>query len=160
MKLNLKFKCFAYYIFNLYLDDGADQYVLVTEEKSWFEAQCYCRQHHKDLVSVRSPAENEEVRSRLQGNQSVQEAWIGLHRDSWKWSDGSWSTFRHWWDLQPDNENNSQACASMHRGSWNDSKCDTKFNILCQSKPNHCAHDLLHSSPIFTVQQTVIFMTN
>ncbi|XP_044038973.1 C-type mannose receptor 2-like isoform X2 [Siniperca chuatsi] len=113
-------------------DGMKDQYVLVTEEKSWSEAQIYCRQHHTDLVSVRSAAENQEVRNRLQSNTSVQEAWIGLHRDSWKWLDGSTSLFRQWWDGQPDNENNSQACVTTQRGSWNDWKCSLKFNILCQ----------------------------
>ncbi|XP_044038974.1 uncharacterized protein LOC122869754 isoform X3 [Siniperca chuatsi] len=115
-----------------WIDGMKDQYVLVTEEKSWSEAQIYCRQHHTDLVSVRSAAENQEVRNRLQSNTSVQEAWIGLHRDSWKWLDGSTSLFRQWWDGQPDNENNSQACVTTQRGSWNDWKCSLKFNILCQ----------------------------
>ncbi|XP_042258365.1 C-type lectin BfL-1-like [Thunnus maccoyii] len=113
-------------------DDAEVQYVLVTEEKTWFEAQSYCRQHHTDLVSVRSPAENEEVRDRLWNNTGVQEAWIGLHRDSWKWSDGSSSSFRHWWWLKPDNVNNSQACVTMEKGSWSNWKCSTRFNILCQ----------------------------
>ena len=45
-----------------HIEGGFDQYVLVTEQKSWFEAQSYCRQHHTDLVSVRSPAENQELR--------------------------------------------------------------------------------------------------
>uniref|UniRef100_A0A3B4XD26 C-type lectin domain-containing protein n=1 Tax=Seriola lalandi dorsalis TaxID=1841481 RepID=A0A3B4XD26_SERLL len=117
-----------------------DQYVLVTEEKTWFEAQSYCRQHYTDLVSVRSPAENEEVRSRLQGNPAVQEAWIGLHRDSWKWSDGSGSSFRHWWESQPDNQNSTQACVHMQRGRWDDWRCATKFNFLCQSKGAYCRH--------------------
>ncbi|XP_073331683.1 uncharacterized protein [Pagrus major] len=116
-----------------FADGSSDQYVLVTEQKSWFEAQSYCRQHHTDLVSVRSPAENQELRSRLQTNQAVQEAWIGLHRDSWTWSDGSSSLFRQWWPNQPSNENNSQTCATMHKGSWDNFKCDTEFSILCQN---------------------------
>uniref|UniRef100_A0A4W6CI18 C-type lectin domain-containing protein n=1 Tax=Lates calcarifer TaxID=8187 RepID=A0A4W6CI18_LATCA len=113
-------------------DKADDQYVLVTETKTWFEAQSYCRQHYTDLVSVRSPAENEELTSRLQGNAAVQEAWIGLRRDAWKWSDGSSSSFRWWCGSQPDNENNTQACVNMQRGRWNDSKCETSFNFLCQ----------------------------
>ncbi|XP_051256957.1 C-type mannose receptor 2-like isoform X1 [Dicentrarchus labrax] len=109
--------------------DEEDQYVLVTEQKSWFEAQSYCRQHHTDLVSVRSLAENQEVSSRLQ---TGQEAWIGMHRDSWEWSDGSSSLFRKWREDQPDNENNTQACVGMQKKGWSDSKCANKLNILCQ----------------------------
>uniref|UniRef100_A0A3B4UP29 C-type lectin domain-containing protein n=1 Tax=Seriola dumerili TaxID=41447 RepID=A0A3B4UP29_SERDU len=118
-------------VFFLHVDSADDQYVLVTEEKTWFEAQSYCRQHYTDLVSVRSPAENEEVRSRLQGNPAAQEAWIGLHRDSWKWSDGSGSSFRHWWESQPDNKNSTQACVHMQRGRWDDWRCATKRSKTC-----------------------------
>ncbi|KAG7221488.1 hypothetical protein INR49_002463 [Caranx melampygus] len=110
-------------------NDGAvDQYVLVSEEMTWFEAQSYCRQHYTDLVSVRSSAENEDVRGRLQGIP----AWIGLHRDSWRWSDGSHSSFRHWMESQPDNQNSREACVIVLEGGWNDWACDTKFNFLCQ----------------------------
>lgn len=129
--------------FSLHVDKADDQYVLVTETKTWFEAQSYCRQHYTDLVSVRSPAENEELTSRLQGNAAVQEAWIGLRRDAWKWSDGSSSSFRWWCGSQPDNENNTQACVNMQRGRWNDSKCETSFNFLCQSKLKDCRYVLL-----------------
>ncbi|KAM6959834.1 C-type lectin [Tautogolabrus adspersus] len=97
-------------------DGEDDQYVLVIDDKSWFDAQNYCRQHHTDLVSVRSPAENQELKRRLQESTDVQEAWIGLHRDSWKWSDGSSSYFREWLAYQPNNENNSQACVTMQEG--------------------------------------------
>ena len=127
-----------------HIEGGFDQYVLVTEQKSWFEAQSYCRQHHTDLVSVRSPAENQELRSRLQADQAVQEAWIGLHNDPWRWSDGSSSSFRQWWPNQPNNENTSQSCATMHKGSWDNWTCDTKFSILCQSKPKSCTHYLIY----------------
>ncbi|XP_042368623.1 C-type mannose receptor 2-like [Plectropomus leopardus] len=123
--VKLPFICFR--------DDEEDQYVLVTEKKSWTEAQSYCRLQHTDLVSVRSQTENQQVRSRLQEKATVQEAWIGLHRDAWKWSDGSPSPFRRWWDLQPDNENSSQACAAMQRGGWSDWNCDAEFNFLCQN---------------------------
>lgn len=126
--------------FFLHADDSDDRYVLVTEQKSWFEAQSYCRQHHTDLASVRSAAENQELRSRMQANRTVPEAWIGLRRESWKWSDGSSSLFRQWSGYQPDNENNSQACVTMQKGKWDDWSCDAEFNVLCQSKPNTLIH--------------------
>lgn len=123
------------------LGGAGDQYVLVSEERTWLEAQSYCRQHYTDLVSVRSQAENEEVRGRLQGSP----AWIGLHRDSWRWADGSDSSFSRWAESQPDNQNHNETCVSMLNGKWDDWSCDNKFNFLCQSKITHCRHMVLCS---------------
>lgn len=118
--------------------DGAiDQFVLVTQNKSWYEAQSYCRQHYTDLVSVRSAEENQLLRNQLQDAQ-MKEAWIGLHRDSWKWSDSSETSFRRWGPNEPNNENNAQMCAAMHKGIWTDRNCDTQFSFLCQSKEQYC----------------------
>ena len=54
-------------------------------------ARQYCRTHHTDLVSIRSPAENQVVREVAAGH----EVWIGLFKDTWRWSDGRYS-FRFW----------------------------------------------------------------
>ncbi|XP_060888005.1 macrophage mannose receptor 1 [Labrus mixtus] len=112
-------------------DGGDDHYVLVVEDKSWFDARHFCRQHHTDLVSVRSPAENLELKRRLQEGIGVQEAWIGLHRVPWKWSDGSSSFFRKWLAYQPSNDNNPRACVTMQDGGWDDWNCSSRFNFLC-----------------------------
>uniref|UniRef100_A0A3B4UQ52 C-type lectin domain-containing protein n=1 Tax=Seriola dumerili TaxID=41447 RepID=A0A3B4UQ52_SERDU len=66
----------------------------------WAEAQHYCRQSHKDLVSVRNQAENQEVQSMVPAGKL---AWIGLFGDSWKWSDGRNSLIRYWGQGQLDN---------------------------------------------------------
>lgn len=68
----------------------------------------------------------------------MEEAWIGLHRDSWKWSDSDETGFRRWGPNEPDNENNTQMCVAMHKGIWTDQNCDTQFGFLCQSKEQCC----------------------
>ncbi|XP_031708912.1 uncharacterized protein LOC116386650 [Anarrhichthys ocellatus] len=45
-----------------------------------------------DLISIRSAEENEAVHN-VSASQNV---WIGLFKDSWKWSDGSKTSFRYW----------------------------------------------------------------
>lgn len=124
--------------------DGApEQHVLVTQQKGWFEAQSYCRQHYTDLVSVRSAAENQALRHKLQHGHTV-EAWIGLHRVSYRWSDHSSSSFRSWGknepNNQPNNGNNTQMCVAMHHEIWMDWSCEAPFGFLCQSKKQNDAY--------------------
>ena len=108
-------------------------YVLVTAtNKNWADAQRYCRENHTDLASVRNEAENEKIKTVLG---SADEAWIGLFRDAWEWSDGSTSSFRHWETGEPDNGDNSNGiCAEikkMSSGQWYDAGCQHSSNFIC-----------------------------
>uniref|UniRef100_A0A671YBB9 C-type lectin domain-containing protein n=1 Tax=Sparus aurata TaxID=8175 RepID=A0A671YBB9_SPAAU len=106
-------------------------FVLIEGKKNWTEAQSYCRKHHTDLASVRNAAENQKVDDVIPAEQS---AWIGLFRDSWKWSDGSFSSFRYWLQGQPDNVGGKDVCVSADLGSngqWSDDPCDKKRPFIC-----------------------------
>uniref|UniRef100_A0A671U404 C-type lectin domain-containing protein n=1 Tax=Sparus aurata TaxID=8175 RepID=A0A671U404_SPAAU len=106
-------------------------FVLITTLMNWTEAQSYCREHHTDLASVRNTAENQQVNDTVPAGQK---AWIGLFRDSWKWSDGSSSSFRHWYERQPDNSDGKDACVTSdfgRDGKWWDDVCDKKRPFIC-----------------------------
>ncbi|XP_076145743.1 C-type mannose receptor 2-like [Alosa pseudoharengus] len=112
--------------------DGGDSthpYVLVTDKKKWADAQRYCREKHTDLASVRNQAENdqiEEVRGRVNG------AWIGLFRDTWEWSDGSNSSFRHWNTGEPSYDGGADKCTEITpSGQWYDAPCSRSQNFIC-----------------------------
>ncbi|XP_030635188.1 macrophage mannose receptor 1-like [Chanos chanos] len=107
---------------------------VIFRRKKWREAQSYCRQHHTDLVSVRNPTENQDIH-RIMEDARVDAAWIGLFRDSWKWSDQSDSSFRYWRPGIPDNYEGNENCAVVwiksDVGQWGDWQCNGKTQFVC-----------------------------
>ncbi|KAM8755139.1 C-type mannose receptor 2-like isoform 11-T11 [Acanthopagrus schlegelii] len=106
-------------------------FVFIETPMNWTEAQSYCREHHTDLASVRNMTENQKVADLVPAGQL---AWIGLYRDSWKWSDGSDSSFRHWAQGQPNKDDRSDACvvADFSKdGTWLDIPCDLNRPFIC-----------------------------
>ncbi|KAI9515705.1 hypothetical protein NQZ68_023368 [Dissostichus eleginoides] len=113
-------------------------FVFFKSGMTWTEAQSYCREHHTDLASVRNPAENQQLVELLSGGRY--DAWIGLYRDStnpnpnsWKWSDGSNSSFIYWKVNEP-NYKGLKACVAAafdNSGKWEDSDCGVEKPFIC-----------------------------
>ncbi|XP_030635054.1 C-type mannose receptor 2-like [Chanos chanos] len=110
--------------------DGNHPYKLITEQKSWSEAQSYCREQYTDMVTVRNETENEKISEMITSDKKV---WIGLYRDNWAWSDGSKSSFRYWNKKQPDNQGGIENCAEItpHTRDWNDQRCSVQQPFVC-----------------------------
>uniref|UniRef100_A0AAX7VT17 C-type lectin domain-containing protein n=1 Tax=Astatotilapia calliptera TaxID=8154 RepID=A0AAX7VT17_ASTCA len=70
--------------------------IFVGVSKSWRDAQSYCRDHYTDLASVRNQSEIPQLKAI-----ATSTAWIGLYRNSWKWSDGSTLSFTNWFPNAP-----------------------------------------------------------
>ncbi|KAJ8357937.1 hypothetical protein AAFF_G00054300 [Aldrovandia affinis] len=116
------------------------QYHFVNIQKSWTEAQSYCRENHTDLATIDDPEEmmalKEAVDSGFDG-----EAWIGLYddRDNWQWSlvdNGSYSVgateFSNWRHGQPNNHDSREHCVRMsHAGTWSDVLCEADCVSIC-----------------------------
>uniref|UniRef100_A0A8P4GCQ4 C-type lectin domain-containing protein n=1 Tax=Dicentrarchus labrax TaxID=13489 RepID=A0A8P4GCQ4_DICLA len=97
-------------------------------------AQSYCREHHTDLASVRNMAENQKVKELVALGQNV---WIGLYRDSWKWSDGSNSSFRYWRPTEPNNNGGKEICVTTvlsSSGQWEDWPCHWRKEFISSDK--------------------------
>lgn len=85
------------------------QYHLISENKTWTEAQSYCRVNYTDLATINNMQEMGRLLDTVYGIYSGS-VWIGLYDDldSWKWSldddlfykEGERS-FRNWWISQP-----------------------------------------------------------
>ncbi|TNN27185.1 Aggrecan core protein [Liparis tanakae] len=98
----------------------------------WIEAQKYCREHHKDLASVRNMEENQMVQNLVPFGPFI---WIGLFRDPWRWSDGSDSSFTNWNPLVPlELDGSSDTCVAADfsaDGRWETLDCNAKSAFIC-----------------------------
>uniref|UniRef100_A0A9J8C902 C-type lectin domain-containing protein n=1 Tax=Cyprinus carpio carpio TaxID=630221 RepID=A0A9J8C902_CYPCA len=106
-------------------DVGPASYVLIPEQKTWFEAQLYCRENHTDLVSISNEEENQQVWN--EGKKSSNPFWIGLLQDKVEWSDGGQSAYRNYTERSGAGEYTFM----FQDGSWRRRKDDNNLHILC-----------------------------
>ncbi|MGH0178496.1 UNVERIFIED_CONTAM: hypothetical protein FKN15_077881 [Acipenser sinensis] len=107
-----------------------ERYTLIKTQKTWTEAQKYCKVHHTDLVSVKSDSENEDIVKKAQGSPF----WIGLFNEPWKWADGENSTFRNWDSGYPSNYGVNSNCTVIYgktQGKWRNYPCRNTFPFIC-----------------------------
>ncbi|KAA0723967.1 hypothetical protein E1301_Tti015344 [Triplophysa tibetana] len=56
------------------------------QQRTWREAQLYCRELYTDLATIRDADDHDQIINLRTENLYT---WIGLFRDSWMWSDGT-----------------------------------------------------------------------
>ncbi|KAI2663119.1 Mannose-binding protein A [Labeo rohita] len=64
--------------------NATQKMVLINTRKTWHDAQTFCRDHHTDLATIRSQDDNDQIISLIYD--LVLPVWIGLYRETWKWS--------------------------------------------------------------------------
>uniref|UniRef100_A0A1A8GWM0 C-type lectin domain-containing protein n=1 Tax=Nothobranchius korthausae TaxID=1143690 RepID=A0A1A8GWM0_9TELE len=98
---------------------------------TWFQAQSYCRQHYTDLASVRNLSENEQIWRLITGS-----TWIGLYKNTWKWSNGLFFMYNYWQGLEPDGGNEKCTAANFaNSGRWVDWPCGLEKPFVCYHDP-------------------------
>ncbi|KAI5616069.1 macrophage mannose receptor 1 isoform X2, partial [Silurus asotus] len=125
--------------FVCYDEKQSTRYILVESNKTWYEAQNYCREKHTDLVSVRNHSENKEIwtvsiknsSTCTQTSNAIKYVWIGLFNDSWKWSDQSKSSFRYWNPDKPSNDLECAAVSGSEEHYWNNVSCTEQLPFIC-----------------------------
>nr|XP_019961810.1 PREDICTED: macrophage mannose receptor 1-like [Paralichthys olivaceus] len=94
---------------------------MVDIKKSWKEAQSHCRDKGMDLVSGEAQIQKDISLSRGEN------VWIGLFRETWKWSDGSSFNFRNWDQQNPD----KGECALIKSEKWKSNDCKETKPFIC-----------------------------
>uniref|UniRef100_A0A3B5L8N7 C-type lectin domain-containing protein n=1 Tax=Xiphophorus couchianus TaxID=32473 RepID=A0A3B5L8N7_9TELE len=97
-------------------NDSSQKYFLIKELKTWLEAQSYCRDKHTDLISGTNGEVNKGLHLMTANSRYI---FIGLFRDTWRWSDG--------------NINSGQCAMTVFDdgGRWRNENCDKKKHFIC-----------------------------
>ncbi|XP_053472103.1 macrophage mannose receptor 1-like [Ictalurus furcatus] len=116
--------------------------VLINQSLTWKEALNYCRNHHYDLVSVRSEEMQLWVKEVVQ-NASTEHVWLGLRHDCvqriWFWVFGSMICYHDW---SPGNGTMNEDCSHERRSgavqSGGKQQCielseGYKLNFICST---------------------------
>ncbi|XP_058865244.1 lymphocyte antigen 75-like [Acipenser ruthenus] len=112
------------------------KYHFVEVEKSWFDAQSYCREKHTDLATIESQEEADSLsKTRDKGKN---EAWIGLYRDvkkNWQWSNSDAviiSNLEAEHDIIKKSDITKKSCVEAdNHGKWTNEHCSTKNSFMC-----------------------------
>ncbi|KAL4007187.1 mannose receptor, C type [Sarotherodon galilaeus] len=107
---------------------------LIPTLMNWTEAQSYCRSNHTDLASGLDQVDGKEIEALMKSKNSSFRAWIGLFRDSWRWSDGSDFSFRYWdMELFNDTQSNKKCAMTLlnRSGKWSSDECDKEKPFFC-----------------------------
>ncbi|XP_047661524.1 asialoglycoprotein receptor 2-like [Tachysurus fulvidraco] len=117
------------------------QYHFINENKTWSEAQRYCRENYVDLASINNTEEDLAL-TNITDIWNSRRAWIGLYDDlnSWKWSldDDSFykegeRSFRNWFIQMPRDWYGISLCVyvSYYDGVWWETSCSSMLRFMC-----------------------------
>uniref|UniRef100_A0A8B9LMN1 C-type lectin domain-containing protein n=1 Tax=Astyanax mexicanus TaxID=7994 RepID=A0A8B9LMN1_ASTMX len=124
--------------FPLTFSSVSRQYHLITDKKSWTDAQTYCRNNYKDLATAENDLDFGRIQREAQRLGFTSEAWVGLFNDinSWRCSRdevplGSWT---NWGADQPNNANAVDESFDWNLYGWfDDEDCSDQRAFFCQS---------------------------
>ncbi|KAF5894176.1 putative C-type lectin domain family 20 member A isoform X1, partial [Clarias magur] len=126
-------ECTATYPFVCFNDTGSDTeiYFYISNAKTWYDAQIYCRTYYTDLASSKSSTENSILLGLVTGC-----TWIGLFRDSWKWIDQTnFTTYLiSWMPKKPDNALGKENCGYLNNRQVADAQCSAIKPFFCYSR--------------------------
>ncbi|XP_028329877.1 C-type lectin lectoxin-Lio2-like, partial [Gouania willdenowi] len=110
------------------------QYHYVADQKTWTEAQTYCRQTYADLATIGNKEQNDQLLDTITSAGQSSEVWMGLYSTiDWRWSDGFsgvGANYSNWRSDQPDFYSANDLCVAV-RNVWSDVLCSSKRHVVC-----------------------------
>ncbi|XP_053533589.1 putative C-type lectin domain family 20 member A [Ictalurus punctatus] len=110
---------------------GAARFIGISSPyMTWPQAQTYCRTHHTDLASSLNSSDNDML---VQVSSIQGDSWIGLYRDTWKWSDGTNASNIPWAPGEPNNFWGHENCGVVYNGLFYDERCTNLHYFFCHT---------------------------
>ncbi|XP_067378789.1 macrophage mannose receptor 1-like [Channa argus] len=124
------YPCTDLYKFICY-NETKDTFYVIDYKMTWSQAQSYCRVNHTDLISGLDQLDH--------CAESGSYMWIGLFRDTWKWSDGSSFSFRYWnlsINSWADGQSDRKCATTVLKieGKWSFNDCNKEKTFICYSE--------------------------
>uniref|UniRef100_A0A3Q2NVW7 C-type lectin domain-containing protein n=1 Tax=Fundulus heteroclitus TaxID=8078 RepID=A0A3Q2NVW7_FUNHE len=118
------------------------EYHYINVNKTWTEAQQYCREKHTDLATVSNMTDMKRLLSNSAGD--MREAWIGLHdppgvQRTWYWSlpGEEFNESEADWGIGESNDTGNENCGSLSKNfKWSYVRCTDKKYFLCYDGKN------------------------
>nr|XP_055046073.1 C-type mannose receptor 2-like [Misgurnus anguillicaudatus]XP_055046074.1 C-type mannose receptor 2-like [Misgurnus anguillicaudatus] len=107
----------------------ADRFVFIPQNKSWSDAKAYCTKFHTELAMILSKTENDLLVNMTVG---YDKAWIGLFKDSFRWSDNTINMFPiNWSPGQPNMTGPYRLCIATTIDGYDDRFCTETLPFFC-----------------------------
>ncbi|XP_062301816.1 ladderlectin-like [Osmerus eperlanus] len=118
---------------------GTRNYLYVSLQKQWVDAERYCLQLKGNLASVHSFGEQIFLQRLVKSRTgSYPWTWIGgtdaVRNRVWLWSDGSMFNFQYWAIREPNNHGRREPCIHINytgAKKWNDLYCERSLGFIC-----------------------------
>ncbi|XP_032438356.1 C-type mannose receptor 2-like [Xiphophorus hellerii] len=125
-----------------FIDCQLYQFHYINQNKTWTEAQQYCRENHTDLATVTNMKDMKRLINISAGDQS--EAWIGLFSKpefnrTWFWSlpGVEFNERETNWNQGEPTDGGSENCGAMYQDlKWLDGLCQWPKYFLCYDETN------------------------
>jgi len=110
---------------------------------NWPDSQKACRQWGGHLASIRTAAEQDQIKSIVHTKSPV---WIGandlLQEGKWMWTDGTLLAYKNWHKNEPNNYGGREDCGALWNGmKWNDWFCSSKAYYICEKRVSTLAKE-------------------